>query len=159
MTGQERLHSRVQEEAQEDPARGTQDHDESHQRPSGAADLEMPEVTPVDLGLFAGKRAQPQVSLGLGARPMAGDHMTEVIGVTPVSSLVNHAVEPCGGQGREGLQGLEDEGQIGIDLAGAAWWSVGSQPATSQGEANGVAVDAKLAGDGSRAPLLNMIIA
>ena len=109
MTGQERLHSRVQEEAQEDPARGTQDHDESHQRPSGAADLEMPEVTPVDLGLFAGKRAQPQVSLGLGA--------------------------------------------------GAAWWSVGSQPATSQGEANGVAVDSKLAGDGSRAPLLNMIIA
>ena len=53
MAAQEVLHAGIEEEAQEDVARIAQHHDEGHQRPACAADREMAEVCPVDLGLFA----------------------------------------------------------------------------------------------------------
>lgn len=61
MTAQEILHAGIEKEAQKDLSRPRQHHHESHQRPPGAADLEMAKVTPVRLALFTGQRAQPQV--------------------------------------------------------------------------------------------------
>ncbi len=49
---QEALHARVEEETQEDLARPRQHHDEAHEGAARAADLQMPEVRPVDLGLL-----------------------------------------------------------------------------------------------------------
>ena len=69
-----------EEEAQEDLARVAEHHDERHQRTARAADLEMAEMSPVDLRLLAGQAAQAQIGLGLRARPMAGDEVAEVIG-------------------------------------------------------------------------------
>ena len=59
MAAQEALQARIEEEAQEDPARVAQHHDEGHQWPAGATDGEMAEVTPVDLALLGGQGAQP----------------------------------------------------------------------------------------------------
>jgi hypothetical protein len=53
MAAQEVLHSGIEEEAQEDVARIAQHHDKGHQRTAGAADHEMTEVRPVDLGLLS----------------------------------------------------------------------------------------------------------
>ena len=54
MAAQEVLHARIEKEAQVDHARPRQHHHESHQCPAGAADFQVAEVPPIDLGLFAG---------------------------------------------------------------------------------------------------------
>jgi hypothetical protein len=66
VAAQEAVHAGVQEEAQEDHARVAEHHHEGHQRAAGAADLQVAEVTPVDLRLLARQRAQAQVGLGGG---------------------------------------------------------------------------------------------
>ena len=85
MAAQEAVHAGVEEEAQEDHARVAQHHHEGHQRAAGAADLQMAEVTPVDLRLLARQRAQAQVGLGGRARAHAGDEVAEVRGRCPRS--------------------------------------------------------------------------
>ena len=52
---QEVLHPGVREEAQEDLARVAEHHDERHQWTPRAADLEMAEMSPIDLPLLAGQ--------------------------------------------------------------------------------------------------------
>src|SRR5712692_8617554 len=81
-------------------------------------DREMAEVSPVDLRLLAGERAQPQIGLGLAARSQTRDEMAEVVGAATIAALMRHDVEPAGGERRESLQDLSDEGQIGIDPRG-----------------------------------------
>ena len=103
---QEVLHACVEEKAQEDLARVAQHHDERHQRTSGPADLEVPEVAPIDLGFLTRQTTQTQVGLGLAARPMAGDEVTEVVRPTLVAAFADHRVEPAGGQCRECRQRL-----------------------------------------------------
>ena len=101
MAAQEVLHTSIEEEAQEDLARVAQHHDKRHQRTACPADLEMSEVTPVDLCLFAGQRAQTQIGLGLRTRPVTGDQMAEVIGAAAIAALRAPCVQPAGGQRRE----------------------------------------------------------
>ncbi len=50
------------------------------------------------------------------ARPMTGYEVAEVIAAAAVAAFAHHRVQPAGGQRRELLQGLTDEGQIGLDL-------------------------------------------
>ncbi|MER8970635.1 hypothetical protein NKI25_34455 [Mesorhizobium sp. M0808] len=111
VTGQKRFHPCIQKETQEDPARVAQDDDEGHEWAPRPANLQMSEVAPVRLGLFARKCPQAQISLGLGARPVAGDHVTEMAAVTAVSPLNDHAVKTGSSQAGKGLQGLKDEGR------------------------------------------------
>lgn len=159
MTGQKRLHPGIEEETQEDPPGLAEHDDEGHERPSCPADLHLAEVTPVRLGLFAGKRAQTQIRFGFRTGPMTGDHVPEVAAVTAVSPFLDHAVKSGGGQGWERLQGLQDERKIGVDLACAAPRAVGHQTRAGQHGMNGVMVDAELAGNGVRPPLLDVVIA
>ena len=58
MAAQEVLHVGAEVKAQEDLARPGQDGDESHQGTPGVADVEVAEVSPVDLALFARQGAQ-----------------------------------------------------------------------------------------------------
>ena len=106
VAAQEALHAGIEEEAQEDPARIAQHHDERHQRAAGAADAEMAEMPPVDLRLLAGQAAQAQIGLGRRPRPMAGDEVAEVIGPAAVAALAHHGEQAAGGQRRELLQRL-----------------------------------------------------
>jgi hypothetical protein len=112
---QEVLHAGIEEEAQKDLARIAQHNDEGHQWPARAADHEMTEVCPVDLGLLAWQSAQTQKGFGLRAWSQAGDEMPEVMGAAAVAAFVHHHVQPAGGQHWKLFQGLVDEGQIRID--------------------------------------------
>ena len=113
---QEVLHPGVREEAQEDLARVAEHHDERHQRTPRAADLEMAEMSPIDLSLLAGQAAQTQIRFDLRTRPMAGDEMAEVIGAAAIASLAHHHVQAACRQRREGLQRLADERRIEVIL-------------------------------------------
>ena len=115
VAAQEALHPGVQEEAQEDLPRVAQHHDERHQRTPGPADLEMAEVAPVHLRLLARQAAQPQIRLGRTARPVQGNEVAEVIGAAAIAALVRHREQAAGGQGRELLQRLADQRQVGVD--------------------------------------------
>ena len=159
MAGEEGVHAGVEEEPQEEPARVAQHHHEGHQRPPGAPDLKVTEVAPVDLGLLAGKGAKAQVGLGLGARTMAGDQMAEVVWVAAIAALIDHGVEPGRGQGRERLEGLQDERQVGVDAHRPLHRPVRRQPGLGQNAGDDIAMDADLTGDGPGSPLLYMVVA
>ena len=90
MAAQEVLHAGIEEEAQEDLPRVAQHHDERHQRTPRPANLEMAEMSPVHLRLFAGQAAQTQIGLGFRTRPMAGDQVAEMIGAAAIAALVRH---------------------------------------------------------------------
>jgi hypothetical protein len=109
MTAEKVLHPGVWEEAQKDLPRVAEYHNKCHQRSPRAANLEMSEVSPVDLALFARQAPQTQIGLDLAVRPMAGDEMTEVIPPSLVATFANHSMQPAGGQRRERLQRLTDE--------------------------------------------------
>ena len=67
VAAQEALHRLVEREEHVDRAGPAEHHDEGRQRSLGAAHLDLAEVSPVDLGLFAGQRTQAKV--GFGHRP------------------------------------------------------------------------------------------
>ena len=75
MAAQKTLHPRVQKEAEKNLPRMAEHHDEGHQRTPRATDLKVTEMSPVDLALLAGKRAQTQIGFSFRTRPMAGFHM------------------------------------------------------------------------------------
>jgi hypothetical protein len=80
VSAQEILHASVEEEAQEDLARAIQDHHERHQRTACPTDLEMPEMSPVNLCLFAG--ADPPGQLRRSHSPESqkpADHRVAVV--------------------------------------------------------------------------------
>ena len=159
MAAQEVLHPGVEEEAQEDLPRVAQHHDERHQRTAGAADLQMAEVPPVDLRLFAGQAAQPQIRLRRAARPMLGNEVAEVIGAAAIAALAHHREQAAGGQGRELLQRLADQRQIGVDLRRPRRRADPGQPACASTRLHHAVVDVQLPGDGADRPLLGVIVA
>jgi hypothetical protein len=107
------------------PAGLTEHDDEGHEGATRPADLQVSEVAPVGLRLFAGKRAQAQIRLGFLTRPVAGDHMAEVTTIATISPLADHRMKSGRRQGWESLKGLENERQIGIDLAGSRLRAMG----------------------------------
>ena len=159
VAAQEVLHARIEEEAQEDLPRVAQHHDERHQRPARTADVEVSEMSPVDLGLFARQGTQPQIGFRLGARPVAGDEMAEMIGAAAIAALVHHRVEAAGGKGWKRLQGLADEWQIGIDPRRTRPLSHAGQPGLGQNPGHCAMVHVQLPGDGAGPPLLDVVIA
>jgi hypothetical protein len=158
MAAQEVLHAGVEEEAQEYLPRIGQHHDEGHQRAAGAAYLEMPEVAPVDLGLFAGQGAQAQVGLGRRARTVQGDEVAEMVRPARVAALAGHLVQAAGGEGGELPQRLPEEGQVGVDLRGALRMPGPGQAGLGQHPLHGAVVQAQLAGDGADAPFLGVVV-
>src|SRR5260221_13680840 len=68
MTVQKILHPRVREEAQKNPPRVAEHHDERRQLAPRAADLQVAEMPPVHFRLLARKAAQPlALSIGNGS--------------------------------------------------------------------------------------------
>ncbi|SOZ40668.1 hypothetical protein CBM2606_P360004 [Cupriavidus taiwanensis] len=118
MAGQEAIHARIEEESQIDLPRPRQHHHEGHQRPARAADLQMAEVSPVNLPLFPLQGAQTQIGFGQWARPVQRDHVPEVVLAPAVATLGHHRIQAAGRERRELLQRLMDEWQVGVDLRG-----------------------------------------
>lgn len=156
VAAQERLHPRIEEEAQEDAARVAEHDHERHQRPACLADGQMTKVPPIDLPLFAGQRSQALIGLGLRARPVAGDDVAEVTGAAAIAALAHHVEQSAGGQPREPLQGFQDEGQIRVDLRRPPLHGR-RQTRLVQDAGDHAVMDAELAGDGADPPFLDMV--
>ena len=100
-----------------------------------------------------------KASKGRRARPITGDEVAEVIAAAAVAAFAHHRVQPAGGQGRELLQGLMDEGQIGLDLRATCRRPDPGQAGLGQDPRHGAVMHMQLAGDRANAPFLDMIIA
>jgi hypothetical protein len=152
-----RWDARVQTEAQEDAPRVAQHHDESHQRTLGATNEQVAEVTPVHLRLLARECAQAQIRLCSWARAVRGHDVAEVVGAARVAPAAHHGVQPAGGECGELRQGIEHEGQVGLDLAGAQRGWGAHNAGLLEHPFDGVAVQVQLAGDGAHAPALSLV--
>ena len=119
----------------------------------------MAEVPPVDLRLLAGQAAQAQIGLGRPPRPVTGDEVAEVVGSATVAALAYHGEQAAGGERGEPLQGLQHEGQVGLDLRAAPRRTGSGQTGLGQHPHHGGMVHVQLAGDGADAPFLDMVIA
>ena len=159
MSAQEAFQACIEEEAQEDPARVAQHHDEGHQRPAGVPNGEMTEVPPVNLPLLAWKTAQAQIGFGRPPRTVTGDEVAEVIAASSIAALAHHGVQAAGRERREFAQGLEDERQVGLDLRASCRRTGSRQTGLGQHPRHGAMVHVQLAGDGTNAPFLDVIVA
>jgi len=115
VAAQEIGHRGAEVETQRDLARPAQDEHEAHEGADGATDGELAEVAPVRLRLFAGERAQAEVSLGNRPGSVAGHDGAEVIALTWVASLPDHVVQAAGPQRWILSQCLDDERDEGVD--------------------------------------------
>jgi hypothetical protein len=62
-------------------------------------------------------------------------------------------------QGRERLDGLEDERQVRVDARRPLGGAMGRQPGLSQNAGDDVTVDAELTGDRAASPFLHVTVA
>ena len=157
MSADERRAVSVEEEAQEDPARVAQHHDEGHQGAACAADLQMAEVPPVDLCLLARQRAQAQVGLGRRARAHAGDEVAQMRGAADVAALKQHLQQPRRGQRWELGERLQHERAVGVDAAGAQRRQMNGRVVAGDHAPHDIAMHTQLPRDRSRAPLLDHV--
>ena len=157
MAAQEVAHPGVEVEAQEDPPRVAENHHEAHQAALRAADRHLAEVSPVDLGLLAGKGLEAQIGLGHGPGPEVAEQMTEVVAAARIAAFAHHLVEPAGGQRRPGCQRLGDERHVWIDHRRPGRPRVPGLAGRGEEALDGVAMHAELACDRADRPLLDVI--
>ena len=157
MAAQEVAHPGVEVEAREDPPRVAENHHEAHQAALRAADRHLAEVSPVDLGLLAGKGLEAQIGLGHGPGPEVAEQMTEVVAAARIAAFAHHLVEPAGGQRRPGCQRLGDERHVWIDHRRPGRPRVPGLAGRGEEALDGVAMHAELACDRADRPLLDVI--
>ncbi len=94
VTGQEAVHTRIEEEAQIDHLpRPRQNHHKGHQGPARQSDLQVAKASPVALTLFSWQGAKPNVRLGHRARTMKRNQVSEVVMTAAVAPLINHRIQ------------------------------------------------------------------
>ena len=155
VAAEKRRHRRAREEAQEDLPREAQHHHEGDERPRRRAHGELAEVRPIDLGLLAGQRAQPQERLRRRPRPMARDDGAEVVGAARVAARLDHHVQAAGAEARVLGERLDDEGNEGIGDRSARLHR-GDRAGLREHAPHGAVVMAELGADGANGPLLGV---
>jgi len=76
-----------------------------------------------------------------------------------VAALAHHRIQAAGGQGREGLERLADERQIGVDLRRAGRRAEPGQAGLRQHAPHHAVVHVQRAGDGAHRPFLRVVVA
>ena len=133
-----------------------QDHHEGHQLANGLADLDLPEVPPVDLGLITGQGLEAEVGLCGLARADRGDDGPEMVLASGIAPLLDHLEQPTGAEGRELVEGLIDERAIRVDHRGALLALRLRDSVLLEHSFDRAAVNAELACDRSDSPLLGV---
>ncbi len=95
MTGQEAVHTRIEEEAQIDLPR-PRNHHKGHQRPARQSDLQVAKTSPVALTLFSWQGAKPKVRLGHRAWTMKQNQVSEVVMTAAVAPLIDYRIQVAG---------------------------------------------------------------
>ena len=88
---------------------------------------------------------------------MQGYQMAKVIGTAGIAALLDHDVQPAGGQRRKLFQGLAEKGQVGVETGGAAWHTEPRQAGLGQHTGHRAVMHAQLGGNGADAPVLGMV--
>ena len=73
------------------------------------------------------------------------------------TTLPDHDIKAAGGEAREFLQGLVDEGQPGVETGGALGTDV-CHAGLAQYALDAAVMDVQLPGDGADAPFLDMVV-
>ncbi len=153
MALQEAAHPGVVEQAQMGLAGVGQGHEKPHQLVLGAADPDTPEVGPVDLGLFAGKKAHPHRRLGPLDGPQAEipQTVTEVVGPAAIAPCGDLPVKRAGRQIGGLLEPLLDVGNKGVDELRTV---PGLLPGAPQGPRHRAVMNAAVPRNGAHRPPL-----
>jgi hypothetical protein len=152
---EEALHGLVEGEQGVDRARPAEHHDEGREGSAGLSDLEMAEVSPVDLGLLTGKGGETQEGLGLGLGAQPAHHTARLDGRAAVAAGDDHLVDAGGAKPGVVLQHLADEAEVGVELAGSRSGG-GVEARGLERPADGVGVETELARNGPDAPVLGV---
>lgn len=107
--------------------------------------------------MFARQGDQPQVGLCRGPRPVVANEVAEVVGAVGIAAFFDHAVEATGGEGREFLQGLADEGEVGINTRWTQRRADAWQAGLAQNAFDAAMTDMQLSGNGANGPFLDMM--
>jgi hypothetical protein len=94
--------------------RPRQHHYKCRQTPFFPAELNLTEICPVHLSLFARQGTQSQVSILDWLLPIPRHNVAKVINTARIASGFDHLINPCGGESRIVLQRLLDEPNIRI---------------------------------------------
>jgi len=132
-------------------------HHERHQRSLGPSYPQPPEVRPVHLTLLARERAQTQIRLGGGARPVARNDRAEVLGTARIAALAHHPIEATRPQRRVARQDLEHERQVRIDHRGTHDLRYHRHARLREHAAHRGVMHLQLAGKRAHGPVLGMM--
>jgi hypothetical protein len=157
MAAHEERHGRAKIEAEKEPSRVAEHHDERPEGASGSADLQLAEVRPVHLGLLAGQRVQPLKRLGGLLRTQTTNDPAQVVGTTRVAPLLDHREDPTGGQLRVLPQLLDDEGHGRVHHRRPRGDHLGVDARLSKHALNRGVMEAELRGDGANRPLFAVV--
>ena len=116
-------------------------------------------MSPVDLTLFARQSDQTQIGLCRGPGPVVANEVAEVVGAADVATFLDHAVDASGCEGGEFLQGLTDEGEVGVDARCTQWCADAWQTGLAQNALDAAMMDVQLPGNGANGPFLDVVIA
>src|SRR6266536_1536380 len=155
VAAEEVLLALVEEKLEEEGPGEGERHHETRQSALGAPDGHLSEVGPVHLRLLTGQTDQAQERL-FARRTEPRHHAAQALNGAHVAALADHHQESRRPQAWVPLQRLAQEGQVGIEAAGAK----SLRPVQRIGlhrRADGVAVHAKLRGDGADLPVLGEV--
>ncbi len=151
----ETLERLVEREPRVDRTRPRKHHHEAGQAPLRRADLDLAEVSPVDLRLLAGQRLEPQERFG-ALRPNAADVAAQLHHRARIATRADHLEDARRAQSRVVVEDLADEPLVRVEHRRANLRPRAHEPVGLDRVADGVVVDAELAGDGAHLPMLGV---
>jgi hypothetical protein len=159
VAAQEALHAVVERKAGVERARPRQHEDEADERAARVADLQRAEVSPVDLSLLAGQRAEAEIRL----RPRRGADDADVPAhredAARVAAPMEHRVQARRAQPRMLRERVGEKRFVRIEDGGAHRLERARAPEAfaPDGTADGVGMDAELGGDRADRPVLGIV--
>jgi hypothetical protein len=157
VSAHEERHRGAWEEAEKQAPGVAEHHHERPERPERAADLQLAEVGPIDLGLLARERAKALERLRGLLRTKPTDDTTEVIGPAEVAALFDHDEESARTKVGVLSELLDDERHERIDHRGPWRDHLCVDAGVPQHALDGGVMQPELARDGADRPALTVI--
>ncbi len=151
----ETLERLVEREPRVDRTRPRQHHHEARQRALRRVDLDLAEVSPIDLRLLAGQGREPQERLG-PCRAHAAHVAPELHDRARVAAGADHLEQPRRAEPRIVVEDLADESLVRIEHRRADLRPGANEAVGLDRVADRVVVDAELGRDGADAPVLGV---
>jgi hypothetical protein len=154
---QKALQRLIDGEEREDGARVRQHHHEAGERAHAAADPDRAKRAPVDLGFFPGQGGEPAVERRGRRRTDQAHGAPQLDDRARVAPRFDHLEEARRAQPWILRERVPHEGQVRIELGGAAGATPHPLRIVDEGRPDGLMVDAEGGGDGADLPVLAVI--